>query len=364
MEKAQILVVDDNKTNLQLIGATLKQNNFAIAFALNAKQAEEFVAKKKPDLILLDVMMPGVDGFEYCKKFKSDKDNADIPVIFVSAKTAKIDVIKGFEVGAVDYIEKPFNGAELIKRIETHLELKKTKEEIIATNNAKNKLFSILAHDLRGPLGSVISILNILQDEETETTKEEISELLGMLQQTADSVYQLLENLLSWAQSQTGRITPNLEDTQLSGCITSIAHLYLGQANAKGITLVTNNIIGNKFAVCDTRLIRTILRNLIGNAIKFTPEHGTITISSDIDATSYHIHVKDSGLGIDSATIAKIMDKNNHFSKHGTNNEHGTGLGLNICQEFAMLNNGKISVQSEIGKGSTFSLSIPLSTNI
>src|SRR4030043_1705809 len=161
-KKPMILIVDDVPKNLQLLGTLLREIDCDITVAMNGQQALETVPKVSPDLILLDVVMPEMNGFEVCKKLKSLPKTKDIPVIFLTAKTETKDIVKGFELGAVDYITKPFIGSGLIARVNTHLSLRHTQEELRQANATKDKFFSLIAHDLRTPFAILIGFSEYL----------------------------------------------------------------------------------------------------------------------------------------------------------------------------------------------------------
>ena len=174
-----VLIVDDIPENLQVLGNILSAYGLDIGVATDGLQALENVKFQKPDLILLDIMMPGMDGFEVCEKLKSNPETSNIPVIFLTAKSQTEDIVKGFEVGAVDYVTKPFNSAELLVRVFNHLELKKAKDkierqndELKEMNDAKNKFFSIISHDLRGPFSGLLGLTSLIINEEQEIEKK------------------------------------------------------------------------------------------------------------------------------------------------------------------------------------------------
>lgn len=200
-----VLIVDDNSNNVKIIAITLRPLNYKLVIATSGIGAIEMVEKTRPDIVLLDVMMPGMDGYETCQIIKSKKENENLPIIFLTALNDKINIIKGFEVGGVDYITKPFNKDELISRVNTHIELKFTQDELQKTtnylsdlNSIKDKMFSVIGHDLRSPLGSVKMTLEYLSQTVTETSGEELKTIVDLLLKTTDEVFNLLENLLGW----------------------------------------------------------------------------------------------------------------------------------------------------------------------
>jgi len=361
-----VLVVDDNPKNVQIIALILKELNYKIIIAINGKNAIEMVNKKRPDLVLMDVMMQGMDGFEASKIIKSAPENENVPVIFLTALSEKTNIVKGFEAGGVDYITKPFNKEELISRIKTHLELKYTRDELQKTtrhlsdlNEIKDKMFSVIGHDLRSPVGSIKMTLDLLLCNQHNIKDAEFMETIHLLNQTSDEVFSLLENLLGWAKSQSGNIkiqTERLNLKQLS------QNLYLLQKSNMRLKKITfeNRIEDELEILADENTFMSILRNLISNAIKFTSEGGNISLSANRKSKTVEIAVIDNGMGIPPENLSKLFDEKQFISTYGTNNEAGSGLGLILCQSFARYNNGQIRVESTPGKGSIFIVEMPI----
>ncbi|MBN2648382.1 MAG: response regulator, partial [Prolixibacteraceae bacterium] len=230
--KPTILVVDDNKRNLQVVGNILHEEQYKVAMAINGPTALKLAAQLKPDLVLLDIMMPEMDGFEVCKKLKENEETREIPVIFLTAKVETDDVVEGFNLGGVDYITKPFKQKELLVRIKTHLDLLQSKRKIaeqaslLQSNNAfKDRLFSIIGHDLRSPLSSIKFTIDMIKSGVIELGDDFFHELIDQLAKTTDEAFTLLENLLGWAKSQSGNLPVVPEEFSLKEMAESIARL-------------------------------------------------------------------------------------------------------------------------------------------
>jgi two-component system sensor histidine kinase/response regulator len=360
-----VLIVDDNPNNIKILALQLRSFQYKIVIATNGEQAIEMVEKTNPDIILLDVMMPKMDGFETCKIIKSKSEYHDIPVIFITALNDSESLVKGFKVGGVDYITKPFNKDELISRVKTHLELKQTRDELqktsthLAESNAlKDKMFSVIGHDLRSPLGSVKMALEFLSQVSKADKDSPYSENINLMLKTTDEVFNLLENLLGWAKSQSGNIHINQEMLSLKDITNSIYWLNKGNLDLKKIQFVTE--INEEDAIfADLNTIKIVFRNLVSNAIKFTPEKGTITISAKVKADKTIIEVRDSGVGISEENIPKLFNPSQHITTYGTNRESGSGLGLVLCHDFVVKNNGQIWLETEVGKGTSFFVELP-----
>lgn len=237
-------------------------------------------------------------------------------------------------------------------------DLQSAYNDINELNATKDKFFSIIAHDLRNPLGSFRSITEMMLNLKHNMTSEELVEFLEIIKNSADSVYSLLENLLEWSRSQQGQIKLNIVAFDISRIIETSINLALLTAKSKNINLVYNKNC-NLEIEADPKLIETVIRNLMSNAIKFTPEHGTITINVENDSSNHTISIKDTGIGMTKEVIDQLFRIDVSATTLGTSAEKGSGLGLILCKEFVELHGGKIWVESESGVGSTFFFTIP-----
>lgn len=377
IENDVILVVDDQPANLKII-ATVLGGEYTLSIANNGINALKMLEKGKPDLILLDIMMPEMDGYDVILKIKQTESLKDIPVIFLTAKTDIDDIIKGFNYGAVDYITKPFNPTEMKVRVKNHLSLYHAKNEITRmyqelkqsqdslrtanekleqSNREKDKFFSIIAHDLRSPFTSILGLTDILLAELKNFDPEIIEEYIHDIQNSTSQTLRLLENLLEWARMQQGRMEFNPTELKLGHLSAEIMDLYQDNAIQKNISLI--NHIKDEKVIGDKNMIRTLLRNLVSNAIKFTPNGGRIELMAETGISETIIAVKDNGTGIRKSDMEKLFSITSNYSTTGTNNEEGTGLGLILCREFVEKHHGRIWVESEFGKGSVFKFSLP-----
>lgn len=362
-----VLVVDDNPKNVQIIALILRELKYKIIIAVNGDNAIALVERARPDLILLDVMMPGMDGFEACEIIKSKPENKNIPVIFLTAMSEKVNIVKGFEVGGVDYITKPFNKEELTSRIKTHLELKFIRDELQKTtnhltelNSIKDKIFSVIGHDLRSPIGSIKMTLDFLKgDLGKQYSIEDFRETIDVLAQTTDEVFGLLENLLGWAKSQSGNLAVLPEDIKVNELVNSIYLLHKGILHQKNVHF-EQHVDEGTIVYADLNMLKTVLRNLVSNAIKFTPKGGTISITTNNTREFTRIIVSDNGVGISAENMIKLFDDKQHLTTYGTDNETGSGIGLILCNSFVKKNNGRLLVESKVGKGSSFTIELPL----
>ena len=363
----KILIVDDVMSNVLLLKVLLTNEKFAIATASNGRQALEQVEKENPDLVLLDVMMPDMSGFEVAQHLKSNPNTADIPIIFLTALNSTADIVKGFQVGANDFISKPFNKEELIIRVTHQISLVAAKrlilsktEELQRTIAGRDKLYSVIAHDLRSPMGSIKMVLNMLiLNLQSEKIGAEMYELLTMANQTTEDVFSLLDNLLKWTKSQIGKLNVVYQDVDLVEVTDGVIEIFSMVASLKKIRI--REMKPEKMMVnADIDMLKTVVRNLLSNAIKFSKENSEVLVKmEEVDGMAV-VSVQDYGCGISEEGQKKLLHTDTHFSTFGTNNEEGSGLGLLLCKDFVVKNGGKLWFTSKEGEGSIFSFSIPV----
>ena len=363
----KILIVDDVMSNVLLLKVLLTNEKFAIATASNGRQALEQVEKENPDLVLLDVMMPDMSGFEVAQHLKSNPNTADIPIIFLTALNSTADIVKGFQVGANDFISKPFNKEELIIRVTHQISLVAAKrlilsktEELQRTIAGRDKLYSVIAHDLRSPMGSIKMVLNMLiLNLPFEKIGAEMYELLTMANQTTEDVFSLLDNLLKWTKSQIGKLNVVYQDVDLVEVTDGVIEIFSMVASLKKIRI--HEMKPEKMMVnADIDMLKTVVRNLLSNAIKFSKENSEVLVKmEEVDGMAV-VSVQDYGCGISEEGQKKLLHTDTHFSTFGTNNEEGSGLGLLLCKDFVVKNGGKLWFTSKEGEGSIFSFSIPV----
>lgn len=363
----KILIVDDVMSNVLLLKVLLTNEKFAIATASNGRQALEQVEKENPDLVLLDVMMPDMSGFEVAQHLKSNPQTAEIPIIFLTALNSTADIVKGFQVGANDFISKPFNKEELIIRVTHQISLVAAKrlilsktEELQRTIAGRDKLYSVIAHDLRSPMGSIKMVLNMLiLNLPFEKIGAEMYELLTMANQTTEDVFSLLDNLLKWTKSQIGKLNVVYQDVDLVEVTDGVIEIFSMVASLKKIRI--REMKPERMMVnADIDMLKTVVRNLLSNAIKFSKENSEILVKMEEVNGMAVVSVQDHGCGISEEGQKKLLHADTHFSMFGTNNEEGSGLGLLLCKDFVVKNGGKLWFTSKEGEGSIFSFSIPV----
>jgi len=356
--RGTILVVDDNPTNIELLLVYLHENEYRILVTRDGENAIKRAINVQPDLILLDIMMPGMDGFECCKRLKNDPSTKNIPIIFMTALSDIQTKLKGFELGAIDYITKPFQRAEVSARIATHLTIQHQKKKLAELNASKDRFFSIVSHDMKGAFGSLMTFTQYITRSFDDWSREELKGLIIEMCTSAEKNYKLLENFLEWSRIQMGAIPFRPKRTLLEYVIVQAIQLYQEHALSKNIT-IHYDFFGEHHVIADSEMLATIFRNLISNAVKFTPKGGTITISTNDLDDQIEVLVEDSGSGMNQKTVEQLFLLNKKHQTQGTAGEKGTGLGLLLCKELVEKQEGKLNVNSIEGKGTTFQILFP-----
>ncbi len=370
--KGTVLLVDDSKALLGLISNILTAEGYNVISTFSGAEAIQVATEQIPDLVLLDRNMPDMDGIEVCIQLKKDKKTARIPIVFLTGTSSVEAIVEGFKMGAVDYITKPFQREELLARVDSHIklfklteilkkqtiELKKSETSLKELNAQKDKLFSIIAHDLKGPLNNLIVLSEMIINTNNKGNPNQTTELSQLLFNAATSTSKLLENLLEWAMLQRGVIVFNPQTLMLKKLVSDCFNLVNEETIRKKVVLI-NNVPNNQAVHADSYMLNTVIRNLITNAVKFTPRNGSITVCSESKPNSTLIVVSDTGVGIEPKTIKGLFAIKESKSTLGTEGETGTGLGLLLCKELVEKHRGKIWAESVVGSGSKFYIELP-----
>ena len=278
-EDYKILVVDDIATNVMLLKAVLGKAKYRIVTATGGHEALMKTESERPDLILLDIMMPDMDGYQVISVLKADERFSEIPVIFLSALHNTEDIVKGFKLGASDYVSKPFNHEELVTRVAHHVFISAAQRIIVqqnielqATLQSRDKMYSVIAHDLRSPIGTLKMLFATLLDNiDDEKIDGENLEMLNMGNDIAENTFTLLDILLKWTKCQIGRMNTVFQDADLAEVVLFSSKIFEAVAKAKGIS-IEYDVQGPIPVRCDVDMVKTIMRNLLSNAIKFSRE--------------------------------------------------------------------------------------------
>jgi len=372
--KSQILLVDDTEANLSLLTSFLDREGYGIITAPNGKEALQKAKDKNPDLIILDIMMPEMNGYEVCKKLKADEITHRIPVIFWSSLTDIYNKLKAFQVGGVDYITKPFDKDEVLARIALHIRLKQFQEEkeerirvlrereleLTKLNRQKDELMRIVSHDIKNPLTGIIGVVNVLLESD-DINHEEARQMLQMIESSSNELLELVMDILDKNMLRREDQKLELKEVDLVEVLGEVISINAPNAKLKRIGLYLKNNIESCTIKVDVRKIKQIFNNLVINALKFTPSKGRVSIHIDETQNSTILcKVIDTGIGIPEDIIGQLFTDEDGTTTVGTGGEIGTGLGLDLVQYFVELHKGRVWVESEVNVGTTFFIELPL----
>jgi two-component system sensor histidine kinase/response regulator len=358
-DAARILIVDDESTNIDVLVGLL-QGQYRTLVAKSGEQAlRRAHASPRPDLILLDIMMPGMDGYEVCQRLKADEETAGIPVIFITGKSRDEDETHGLEVGAVDFIRKPFNPAVALARIQTHIALQRQKSRLLELNATKNKLLGIAAHDLRNPLNSITGLSDLLLQMEFD--EEERRYFLQTIHNVANQMLGLINDLLDVSVIESGTFALRLASGDLVELVAERVHLLTFTAEKKGVRLVVD-LQPTPAAHFDRARIAQVVDNLLSNAIKFTPLNTVVLVRTGQQGQGVFVQVVDQGPGIPQAEQHKLFGVFEKLSTQPTGQEKSTGLGLSIVKKIVDAHRGAIQVANNPDRGALFTCWLPLQT--
>ena len=360
--REKILIVDDMPANIRILGQLLR-DRYDIRIANGGKKALAIAASENPpDLVLLDIMMPDMDGYEVCRRLKKDERLRNIPVIFITAKGEVEDETKGLEIGAVDYIIKPFNPSIIMARVKTHLELKRQRDELAQMtldltelNHMKDNLLAVCSHDLRSPLNGILGFADLLLEK--EYLESEDRESLTHIKASGNVLLGLINDILDLSKVRAEQVELKMEPLSLVNVIkTSISalkHLAMGKRQS----LDFEDRAGDAAILGNASTLGRVFNNLLSNASKFTPEEGSIRVNIEPGADGkVWAKVIDTGIGIPEDKIPYLFDQFTQTSQSGTSGEQGTGLGMSIVKEILHKHGVPLEVESEEGKGTCFKL--------
>jgi len=361
-----ILVVDDTPANLRLLTGMLKDLGYKVRSVSNGKFALQTAKHNPPDLILLDVIMPEMNGYEVCERLKEDEQLADIPVIFISALNETMDKVKAFQVGGVDYVTKPFQLREVQARVTTHLELHRQRhqiqesyEQLRRLEELRDNLVHMVVHDMRTPLTSIKGFLQMLDMVEGETMSADGREFVTIAREATENLIELTSSLLDVSKMEAGEMTLDLGECNLIEIIQVVMRKVESLCENRQFTLEAAEpmtVLG------DAGLLARVIQNLLGNALKFTPDGGSISVGLEAGEGCVRVYVRDTGPGIPSESRERIFEKFGQVSPQQNRQQYSTGLGLTFCKLAVEAHGGSIGVDSEVGKGSTFWFTVPAQT--
>ena len=375
----RILVVDDNKTNVQALASLLSEKGYHIEYALNGPEALQLVARENFDLILLDIKMPMMDGFEVCINIKSDVSKREIPIIFLTANTDSENLQKAFEIGGQDYVSKPFDSGELLSRVKTHIELKAIKDKLFEVNKwleekveerttelekankrlleidkAKSQFLRIISHEIRTPLNGVLGALSLIN--ESDFSEDSIG-FLGILKTSANRLEEVSNNALDISRLNTyGEKAIRLEKANIKEIISYNVNNFQREATEKRISIIQSIDIDNELINIDTKHFSTCLSCVLDNAIKYSPYQGSVLINVLNEANNIFIIIKDEGFGFNNEFDMNTIKS----SENGKQLDKNPGLGLVLARLIIKAHGGILENGNNEDNGAFVKIILPI----
>jgi two-component system sensor histidine kinase/response regulator len=356
--RARILVVDDQPANIQILGGMLGALGHEIIPAADGATALRRLAVRTADLILLDLLMPGIDGFEVCRQIKAHAEWRDIPVIFLSAADDKDLIVRALDGGAIDFITKPFSHAELLCRVRTQLIFKATRDRLAQIAEDKDELIGILAHDLKNCLGGMNMSAELLHGQIIQYRDARLTKLAENLLHTSAQALAFVRGYLANAASDQGFV-PRLDAANVAEAASRVVFQHQDAAQRKQLQILTDYSDGDAIVTADFSALIQILDNLISNALKFSPPGKRIYVTVRGANRCVECSIRDEGPGISEADRAKMFRRYGRLSARPTAGEPSTGLGLSIARKLVQLMSGELRCESEAGQGANFVFRLP-----
>ena len=377
-----VLIVDDNPKNLQVLGKFLKDLNFNIEFATNGKAALDWLEHKKFDILLLDINMPEMDGFEVCRIIRKNEQWNNLSIIFLTAETDRESILKGFDLGAQDYITKPFDSRELLARIRTHLSLKqsivsleelnqtleekvseRTKELTLAKDKAeegerlKTAFLQNLSHEIRTPMNGILGFAQLLRDR--VLNPDTFVDYVEIIVKSGERMMSIINDLVEMAKIESGQISIQMHEFVINDILDLMVSSFKNEAKDKGLSLTIGKRASDAAIIySDKDIVVQVMLNLIKNALKFTHK-GSVEIGYDCADGDHWFYVKDTGIGIEVEKQQLIFERFTQGDSSISRGYEGAGLGLSIAKAYIEALGGTIGLDSKIGEGSIFTFTLP-----
>ncbi len=371
-KETTIIVVDDVPANVRLLGGMLRAQGYQVHGCFDGPAALVAAAETSPDLILLDIMMPEMNGYEVCERLKGDEKFASIPVLFLSSLSDATDKVRAFSAGGVDYITKPFQIDEVQARVETHLKIRRLQIELETKNRnlvesnerlreleaLRDSLVHMIVHDLRNPLTAIAMYANLLEVAEGKNLSEKGRGFVKTITNSTNLLIEMSSSVLDVSKMESGGMQLNLADCDLGAIAGEVVS---GLEALKGERQIALALPGQPAPVRgDAALLSRLLQNLIGNALKFVPvATGRVEIGLTLEGGRVRCTVRDNGCGIPPEHQGKVFDKFWQGAAREQGIKYSSGLGLTFCKMVVEAHGGSIGVESEVGAGSTFWFELP-----
>ncbi|HLY27092.1 MAG TPA: hybrid sensor histidine kinase/response regulator [Aggregatilineales bacterium] len=359
MKKAaqgSLLVVDDNEMNRDMLSRRLKREGYTVTIAEDGHQAMDLIKTHKFDLILLDIMMPGISGFEMLPIIRQTYSIADLPIIMATAKDQSEDIVEGLKLGANDYVTKPIDFPVLLARIQIHLQLR-------ALAQLKDEFLRIASHDLKNPLSTILMSAHIVHDKVPpgSAMTEQFYNMLGFIVRRGEEMQRIIHDFLDFQAMEDGKVGLDMRPTSLNEIAQDVVQNNQDYAKSKEISLYAELDQSVPEVNADGARLAQVMQNMVGNAVKFSQKGSVAVVRTVMDNGSVVLEVCDSGPGLTDDDLERAFAKYARLSNKPTGGESSSGLGLAICKQMIDLHGGKIGVHNNSDRGATFWFSIPVS---
>lgn len=357
-ERARIMVVDDQPANIQIVGSILGKLGHEIVPAADGATALKRAELRKPDLILLDLLMPVMNGVEVCSQLKSNPGTRDIPIIFLSAADDKELIVRALNAGGIDYITKPFNQAELVTRVRTQLALKLAHDRLAQIAEDKDELIGILTHDLKNHIGGISMSAALLCRRVEAFPDAKLTQLSENILRSSEQLLAFVKEFLANAATDYG-FTLKCEPVDVVKITTATVREYEEVARRKQLEIQADFPAETMMALADPLGLDQILDNLLSNALKFSPPGKKVFVSVRPVDQYVECVVRDQGPGFRADDKEKMFRRYGRLSARPTGGEPSTGLGLSIVRKLVLAMNGELRFESTAGNGATFAVRLP-----
>ncbi len=367
LETAQsvVLVVDDKEINIKILRKMLESAGFQVRGVSGGQEALDDIGKVKPDLILLDLMMPQMDGFQVCEILRSQERTKDIPVIVVTANTDRQAPSKSLGLGAVDFVTKPYDKAELLARINTHLQLKRSQEALRDAyrslkdlSDERNKFMGLVTQDMKDPIGRIIRFTEMVKSG-PDPQPADVQRYLDMVIEAANQIVALMKDIIDASEIEKGERKRSFTLCNFERIARFVIDTHREKAAGKNVKIVFEKQVDDPTLMSDQGFILQILDNLIANAVQYSPEGKAINVLLKADDACLLCEVRDQGPGISEADQAELFTKFKRFSIQPASEEVSAGLGLSIVKNLVTIIDGKVWCVSNPGEGAKFVVQLP-----
>ena len=353
MDKDLIFIVDDQASNIEVVTALLQRADYEVVSALSGEEVLDHCLSRTPSLVLLDMRMPVMDGFEVCEHLRANPRTADVPIIFLTAAREREGVIQAFQHGAVDYVTKPFVAEELLARVKTHVELKRARDHLALIAQERADLTQIVAHDLKNPLSSILFALDLM-DRGQDTPER----MVGEIRESAQHCLKFIDNYLGrWAKSSDLRKV-EISTLSLAPVIKATVDSFNLLAQERGMQ-ISADIVDDPQVMANATAVRHVLENLISNSLRYAPSGGTISVRCETGRSGMaRVSVADRGPGVPRDRQQQLFKR---YVRLQTSDDvqHASGLGLAISKEEITRMSGHLWYEDREGGGSVFSFVLP-----